>query len=375
MICRSNHALDGYSCIKIKLFMSHITFLAQFPPPMHGLAKAVDTLFNSRLSSQIHFDKIDINAGKILVPIWQILHSKTEMFYFTISQSKIGNLRDVFFLFLIRMKGKKCIIHLHGGGFRSLMKRCGRLQHWLNVKAIKNVDTAIVLGNSLRNQFEGFIDPDKIVVVPNCIDNEFVPTTVKDKIDKLYSCDCLNVIYLSNFIRTKGYREVLSVAKKMIEDGYGNRFCFHFAGLFFDEKEESYFRDISSSLSNVRYHGAVYGEEKKKLLEIGNIFMLLTTYPKEGQPISILESMGNAMLVITTDHAGIPDIVAENNGLICDKSGVNIDMIASYLNQCWTDRNYLANICVSNYEKIVNDFTECKYIDKMEIVFKKNIEK
>ncbi|MBR0501618.1 MAG: glycosyltransferase family 4 protein [Paludibacteraceae bacterium] len=351
--------------------MPHITFLAQFPPPMHGLAKAVDTLYNSRLAHQFHFDKIDINAGKVFVPILQILHSKTEMFYFTISQSKVGNLRDVFFLFLIRMKRKKCIIHLHGGGFRSLMERCGRLQRWLNAKAIKNVDTAIVLGDTLRNQFEEFLDSKKIVVVPNCVDNEFVPGSIKDKIDKLHSDDCLNVVYLSNFIRTKGYREVLSIAKKMIDDGYKDRFCFHFAGLFFDEKEEAYFRDVSSSLPNVRYHGAVYGEKKKKMLENGNIFILLTTYPKEGQPISILEGMGNAMLVVTTNHAGIQDIVTESNGLICDKSNINIDLIASYLNQCWTDRNYLANTCESNYKQIVNDFTEWKYIERMEYVFKK----
>ncbi len=46
-------------------------------------------------------------------------------------------------------------------------------------------------------------------------------------------------------------------------------------------------------------------------------FALPTRYPNEGQPISILEAMGNGMFIITTDHAGIPDItVGTENGIV-----------------------------------------------------------
>ncbi len=49
--------------------------------------------------------------------------------------------------------------------------------------------------------------------------------------------------------------------------------------------------------------------KKRKLLKECYIFALPTRYRNEGQPISILEAMGNGMFIITTDHAGIPDIV------------------------------------------------------------------
>lgn len=46
----------------------------------------------------------------------------------------------------------------------------------------------------------------------------------------------------------------------------------------------------------------------------------MTRYPNEGQPISILEAMGNGMMIVTTDHAGIPDIVEDGvNGIIAQK--------------------------------------------------------
>ena len=37
--------------------MKKICFIAQFPPPMHGLSKAVETLYNSNLAnvSQVIF--------------------------------------------------------------------------------------------------------------------------------------------------------------------------------------------------------------------------------------------------------------------------------------------------------------------------------
>lgn len=41
-----------------------ICFVAQFPPPMHGLSKAADTLYNSELQKEFEFEKIDIADNK-----------------------------------------------------------------------------------------------------------------------------------------------------------------------------------------------------------------------------------------------------------------------------------------------------------------------
>ena len=73
----------------------------------------------------------------------------------------------------------------------------------------------------------------------------------------------------------------------------------------------------------VTYHGGVGGDKKRELLRVCDIFVLLTRYPNEGQPISILEAMGNGMAIITTDHAGIPDIVKNGeNGIVVKKNEV-----------------------------------------------------
>ena len=128
-----------------------ICFIAQFPPPIHGLSKAVDTLYNSELNKQFEFEKIDItNNKKFIQTVCRILKSDADLFYFTISQSIGGNIRDLIILQLIALKKKKCIIHLHGGYFRKLVDN--DMKSWqkhLNYRALGKVDGAIVLGRSL----------------------------------------------------------------------------------------------------------------------------------------------------------------------------------------------------------------------------------
>lgn len=71
-----------------------ICFVAQFPPPMHGLTKAVDTLYNSELAQEFDFEKIDTTDNKrILQTLVAIRRSSADLFYFTIAQSIGANLR------------------------------------------------------------------------------------------------------------------------------------------------------------------------------------------------------------------------------------------------------------------------------------------
>ena len=105
-----------------------ICFIAQFPPPMHGLSKAVETLYNSELNTAVdsngefEFEKVDITNNKNFVKnLLKISCSKADLFYFTISQTRGGNLRDLVIFKLLELQHKKCLIHLHGGYYRQLV--------------------------------------------------------------------------------------------------------------------------------------------------------------------------------------------------------------------------------------------------------------
>jgi glycosyltransferase, family 1 len=354
--------------------MKKVCFLAQFPPPIHGLSKAVDTLYNSYLKDENEFKKIDITDNKkFLYNIFKLVITKADLYYFTISQTKGGNLRDLIILKLISMKKGKCLIHLHGGYYRKLVDSLGNFQKKLNFKYIGKLEGAIVLGNSLRCIFNDMIDDNKIFVVPNCVDNEFLMSdeTFNKKLSD-FDKNNINVLYLSNFIKEKGYRQVLELAK-YTRDINDNRFVFNFAGNFFDENEKKYFEDYikDNSLSDrINYLGVVKGKEKIELLEKSNVFMLLTRYPNEGQPISILEAMGNGIVVVTTDHAGIPDIVKDNVNGVMLKNYSESDIEYLYKKTIDIIDNNYKTVIENNRKEVLNNYTEEKYLENFGKLFR-----
>ncbi|GAA0099001.1 hypothetical protein UT300011_24650 [Clostridium perfringens] len=357
--------------------MKKICIIGQFPPPLHGLSKALDTLYNSKLKNEFNFEKVDItNNKKIIKNIIKIIKNNSDIFYLTISQTKVGNIRDLVLLKILQLRKKKTIVHLHGGYYRNLIEKdvCS-LQKYLNFRIMKNVSAAIVLGDLLSNIFDGIIEKERIYIVPNCVDNKFLISNVefKNKIDTIDKLDRLNIIYLSNFIESKGYKEVLEVARYAKYKG-DDRFKFKFAGKFFSEIEKKEFFnyiDKNDLEEIVEYKGIVDGKEKKDLLIEGNIFILLTRYPKEGQPISIIEAKGNGLVTITTNHAGILDLMSkEEENLGCIINDVyNYKYILELLNNLYKNREDFKKVVIRNRKEVLDKYTENNYLEKLRYVF------
>lgn len=359
-----------------------ICFVAQFPPPMHGLSKAVETLYNSELNNEMNsnsdlvFEKVDITNNKqFLSNLIKIRKSKADLFYFTISQTKGGNIRDLIILKLLELQDKKCLIHLHGGYYRQLVDNdMSSIQRKANYKAIKKLDGVIVLSKSLKKIFDGMIDKEKIFVVENCVDEQYLLTDeeIEEKFNSFVDEKVIHVLWLSNFIRSKGYPFVLKMAKaekERVDAGGQRRLHFDFAGNFFEDTEKEYFENYikDNKLEEyITYHGIVGGEKKRELLKKCYIFALPTRYPNEGQPISILEAMGNGMFIITTDHAGIPDIVENSvNGIVFHKSNNEKNIVDELL-----DINNFQEICIHNRKTCVKRFSQDRYIGDINKVFK-----
>lgn len=65
--------------------------------------KAVETLYNSELSQEYAFEKIDITNNYMFpISVFRVLMSNSDLFYFTISQTKGGNIRDLSLIMSIR---------------------------------------------------------------------------------------------------------------------------------------------------------------------------------------------------------------------------------------------------------------------------------
>ena len=354
-----------------------IGIIGQFPPPMHGLSKALDTLYNSYLKDEFDFIKIDItNNKKFLYNFFKILFSKLDLYYLTISQSKFGNLRDLMIIKLIQLKKRKIVIHLHGGGFRNILdSEFSSYQKKINYKVLSKVDAGIVLGDSLKYIFEGIIPKENIYIVKNCVDDNFVISEKEfnNKVLSLKNKKQFKILYLSNFIEEKGYKEVLQLAK-LIKEKNDNRFKFIFAGKFFDEKEKTYFFEYINENnldSIIKYEGIVSGKEKLDILRESNIFILLSRYKNEGQPISKIESAANGMTIISTDHAGIKDILSSDYMNMVNKNDIDINSIYDSISSTYDEREkYIEKITyIRGY--ILKNFSEEEYLNSILEIFNK----
>lgn len=95
---------------------------------------------------------------------------------------------------------------------------------------------------------------------------------------------------------------------------------------------------------------------------------------KEGTPVSIIEAMASGLPVVATRHAGIPDVVIENeSGLLCNEFDVN-EMARLMLNIA-TDKDLNQRIGKNASDRVHSNFTMQQYIDKLWAVIDDKIQK
>ncbi|MCU1807117.1 glycosyltransferase family 4 protein [Cytobacillus firmus] len=366
----------------------NVCMIAPFPPPMTGNAKAVETIVNSeKCSEKFNFYKInlsskgvrksgDISIEKIKmiynsIKLLRKVQSETEVdtYYLTIAQSMTGCIRDIVLLNTIYKKkgNSKVVLHLHGGGFKEFINNTNPYIKYLIKKYYSKADEFIVLSDSLKVMFNGFAEENSVKVVENCVDDEFLISNneMYKKIKSIDSTFTLQVVYLSNMIKTKGYFDVLESAKLLHEKNINCKI--RFAGKFSNErdKEEFYeFIKINNLEDYVEYLGVVSGEKKRKLLLESHVFLLPTYFPPEGQPISILEAMSAGMAIITTRQGGIPDVITENeNGLFVkaqDIQGITLAIL-----KLVSTPEKIVRFGENNRKKVIERYLESHYIENM----------
>jgi glycosyltransferase involved in cell wall biosynthesis len=124
-------------------------------------------------------------------------------------------------------------------------------------------------------------------------------------------------------MRSKGIMDFVHAARKMIAAGYNAEFII--AGEWWGQEpelEDEVKKLIHENdlMDDIKFLGLVNGIEKKKLLMRTDIFVLPTYYKFEGHPNAIIEAMAAGCIIISTDHAAIPEtIINGETGFIVPK--------------------------------------------------------
>lgn len=355
-----------------------IIFLGKLPPPFIGPAIAAQLILKSDLANRyklIHLDTSDhrafstlgrIDLGNLFVAIKQyftllflLIKHNPKAVYIPSQQTTVGYLRDVPFIMLTKLFGKKVICHLRGGNFKNWYNSAGKFMQWMVRKTQKKIDGQIVLGECLRYMFTDFMPADKIHVVPNGGDYN-----VPDKNNKESH---FQMVYLGNFIETKGILDVVH-SLKHIDKTKVKLVC---AGSFpSKEFEQKLYQVIKQNELPVDVIPPISGEDKFQLLRNSDLFVFPTYYPNEGHPWVIIEAMACYLPIISTNHAAIPETVVDGqNGYLVEKESP--EQIAEKINYFLENKEVLQYMGQKSRRIYEDKFTERHIVDNLDKAFQR----
>lgn len=311
-----------------------ILLIGSIPPPYHGTNVSNKRILNSKIKDIYRLYHLDIsdhrdlsNLGRVdLVNVFLslknffklfilILKTKPDLVYLVIAQN-LAYLRDGTFILISSIFSRaKIIIHLRSSYFKKYYYKSNWIMRKFIDKTLNRVNTAIVLGSSLKSVLNKWIK--NIRVVPNGTD--FNPDITKRNVRNR---KILVVSYLGNLYEFKGIFDLLKAAKKVTERVKNIKFIFGgpWPGKEPEVKERMFKYIRKNHLENkIIFKGAILVEDKEKFFLDTDIFVLPSW--SEGHPNVILEAMAAACPVISTKNVGAisETVLDRKTGILVDK--------------------------------------------------------
>jgi len=347
-----------------------ILIIGPFPFPIYGVSLSNMVLTNGLLSKGYKVKVINTASGSVIdsnIGGWsfrKLSFLKTYLSFFKVFQSDViycttgqtffGILKYAPFILCARALNKTTIVHVKGGYLKTSYELMSGLKKKISKSILSSYSGGIVLSKSLKPLLADFLPENKIFIQHNFIqDSLIVPV---NEIIEQKTFKSLRLIFLSNLMEEKGVLELLDAFDILNQKNIN--FQARFAGHIPSDQQRLLSR--MEKMNNVEYIGVVQNSEKTKLLSWGNVFCLPTYYPMEGQPISILEAMGFGNVIVTTKHAGIPDVCSDQNALFVEKRDVN--SIVSQIMFLSTSLSWLEQTSLFNLKQARELYTEEAFI-------------
>lgn len=356
--------------------MNKILLIGPLSPPINGVSvcndkiiakndedfqvkyiNTADVNFSEKLGS-FSLKKMLITTKKYLF-IYKII--SVNVVYITIGQTFFGVIKYLPFLLFSKLLGKKRVLHIHGNYLKTEFENLKGFKKSFFKFTIRLANSGIVLSKSLKGNLTPFLKEKNIHVLPNFVDEEIFNISIKDIENKNFST--LKILFLSNLMTEKGILDLLDSLKILEEKNV--TYEAKIAGNIDATIKELVLRKIKS-LKGADYMGVVKGNQKKEILLNSNVFVFPTYYKMEGQPISLLEAMGFGNIIITTNHAGIPDIVTQENGFFVKKKSAK-DIAEKLITLSETLSDY-QKISINNHKYIKEQFSEKKFLSSLKII-------
>jgi glycosyltransferase involved in cell wall biosynthesis len=351
--------------------------ILHYSPPAHGASKVGDFIKSSeKLKDEFDCRFIKIKSSDTIGDIGKVNFKKIwfviELFfkilfivlvfrpnkiYFTASIRGVAFYRDFLLsnIWKIYKLFKNCEVyyHYHTKGVSEFIK--SNRNKKLTKYFLKDINL-VLLSPMLEADFDEVKTFKKVYYLPNGVEDNYDEKSFENYISNK-NFNEINVLYLSNMIKEKGYFEVVKLANSQKEQNIH----FHFAGGWQKEEDEKEFfeyikkNDLEKSIT---FHGFVNGIQKKELFEKSHVFIFPTRYKNEAFPLSVLESFSYGLPCLSTNEGSIPYIIDEKSGVVVtdlnDLEHGFQNILKNYLNidtAKYCRKRYLDNFSLEQFEE------------------------
>lgn len=332
-----------------------------------GISGVVNNYYDAGLNQKVELCYIGTMVdGSKLRKLWQAIKafftfcmkaSKYQIIHVNVA-SDSSYYRKSFFIKTAKIMGKKIVIHQHGGDFEEFYNKQLNDKGRSRLKRIFSMGSVLlVLSPEWKEIFSKIVDENKIIVFPNSI-------KVSPAGEKNYGQHKL--LFLGRICKEKGIGELFEVLPELIEK-YSD-IQVYLGGIWADKELEKIAGRYSE---NVIFLGWVSGEEKKKYLELCDIFVLPTYF--EGQPVSVLEAMAGCCAIVASNTGGIPQMIEHGyTGILIEPK--NPGSLKEGLFKVLEDDKLCRRLGENAYEKVKADFSIENSIDKLFEIYRKVLE-
>ena len=356
--------------------MLNILFIFHVPPPIHGSSMigkyikdsyAINSVFKStyiNLSTSKTINEIGKNPlikiikylNILFKVIFGLLKFNPDIVYLAITAKGLGFYKDFPIAMLAKLSGKKLILHYHNKGV--ILRQHKLLDHMLYRILFKNTKV-ILLSELLYEDVAKYVKKENVFFCPNGIPAPNIVEEILPKINKVPQ-----LLFLSNLIKSKGVFVLLKALKALNDKGI----AFH-CNIVGGEGDISLIKlnhkinDLN--LKNcVTYLGKKYGDDKYKIFQSSDIFVLPTFYHNECFPLVILEAMFHSLGVISTYEGAIPEIIDDNEtGYLVEKQD-SVDL-ANKIQQLIENPSLRKSMGEKGRRKFEKKYTLCHFEQNM----------
>ena len=307
------------------IYKPNLFIIGPTPPPYHGVAVAIQTLLQSSISEQFnvvhleladrrgiqHVNKPDLHDVGLFLRQWlklasMLFHVCPPLTYLVLSQTTIGFFRDSLLIWPAYLRGSHIVLHLHGGNIRDwFLGRSWFMKAYVRA-VLSRTTRIIVLGDSLKSQFDGLVDTRRIAVVPNGIEWKY---SAAASVRVAHTSFRYRILHLSTLSHLKGALVLIEAIPSVVTHRKDLEFVF--AGPWSHPEDQQWadqFIEQQGIGQYIRFTGQVEGDQKQALFESSDIFVF-PGVQQEGQPLVVIEAMAAGLPVIFTDRGCLRDTV------------------------------------------------------------------